>query len=93
MSYTLIHDFKTTYKGREKSIVKFFVRDEELEGEYTYTVSADIPNDALKYEMIKKGACIRWGATTVFIEIEGVKDIPFNKVCTSAGREAMFVIT
>jgi hypothetical protein len=93
MSYTIIQDFRTIYKGREKSIVKFFVKDEEPEGEKTCTVSADIPNDALKYDMIKIGAAIRWGATKVYIEIEGVSDIPFNKVSTLATNKATFVKT
>jgi hypothetical protein len=85
-----IQDFYTAAKGAEKSVVKFLVRNEADERDDTCTVCAEIPNDALKYKMVRTGSPIGWQEKKVFIEIEGVEDVPFNKVGTSGGDEVTF---
>jgi hypothetical protein len=93
MPYKTILNFLTVSKGPQNSIVKFIVKDEELGKENIYTVSAEIPNDALKYHMIRIGADIRWEDANVYIEIEGVEDVMFKKVYTQRKNQTSFVKT
>lgn len=90
MVYGIIQDFYTAAKGAEKSVVKFLVKSEEEVKDKACTVCAEIPNDALKYDMVKAGSSIGWEDPKVYIEIEGVEDVPFNKVGNSIGNEATF---
>lgn len=90
MVYGIIQDFYTAAKGYDKSVVKFLVKSQGSENRSTCTLCAEIPNDALKYEMLKAGSCIRWDDPKVYIEIEGVEDVPFNKVGNSFGDEVTF---
>jgi len=85
-----IQDFYTAAKGTEKSVVKFLVKNEGVESGNTCTVCAEIPNDALKYDMVKAGSSIGWEDPEVYIEIEGVEDVPFKKVGTSSGDGITF---
>jgi hypothetical protein len=80
----IIQDFYTTKEGAEKSAIKFLVKVEPEVSENACTVCAELPNDALKYDMIKAGAHISWELKKVYIEIEGVEDIPFKKVGNSS---------
>jgi hypothetical protein len=90
MIHGVIQDFYTAVKGAEKSVVKFLVRSEEEAIDNGCTVCAEIPNDALKYDMLKTGSSIGWEDAKVCIEIEGVEDIPFRKVGNSGGDEVTF---
>ncbi|MCW3114676.1 MAG: hypothetical protein JWR18_3072 [Segetibacter sp.] len=76
----IIQDFYTTSQGDEKSLVKFLVKTEGDVYNSGRAVFADIPNDALKYDMVKTGSAIGWEGPLVFIEIEGVSDVAFRKV-------------
>src|SRR5438105_5614522 len=90
MRYGIIQDFYTAAKGAEKSVVKFLVKNEAGTKDKACTVCAEIPNDALKYDMLKAGSSIGWEEPKVYIEIEGVEDVPFKKVGNSVGDEATF---
>jgi hypothetical protein len=90
MVYGIIQDFYTAAKGAEKSVVKFLVKSEEEISSGACTVCAEIPNDALKYDMVKAGSAIGWDDPKVYIEIEGVEDIPFKKVDNAIGDEVTF---
>jgi hypothetical protein len=85
----IIEDFYLAVKGAEKSVVKFLVKNETQAKENTCTICAEVPNDALKYQMITPGSSISWKDPKVYIEIEGVPDVPFKKVGTS-GDEVTF---
>jgi hypothetical protein len=85
----IIEDFYVAVKGAEKSVVKFLVKNEGQPEENACTVCAEIPNDALQYQMITPGSTIGWKDPKVYIEIEGVRDISFKKVGTS-GDEVTF---
>lgn len=76
----IIKDFYTTSAGDENSLVKFLVKTEGDAYNSGCAVFADIPNDALKYDMVKTGSSIGWEDQLVFIEIEGVSDVAFKKV-------------
>jgi hypothetical protein len=89
MVHGTIEDFYTAVIGAEKSVVKFLVKNQEETEGNACTVCAEIPNEALKYEMIKAGSTIGWKDPKVYIEIEGVEDVPFTKVGTS-GDEITF---
>ena len=80
----IIRDFYTTRENAEKSVVKFLVKSEAEVDEDACTVCAELPNDALKYNMVKAGASIGWVGSEVFIEIEGVEDVAFKKVGNSS---------
>lgn len=86
----IIQDFYTTTKGAEKSVVKFLVKSEGKVSENACTVCAEIPNDALKYDMLKTGSSIGWKDPKVYIQIEGVEDVPFKKVGSSGGDIVSF---
>ena len=90
MEYGRIKDFYIAAKGVKKSVVKFLVNTEVNGTGDAYTICAEIPNDALKFEMIKPGSSLGFHYTTVFIDIEGVKDIPFEKIGNSRGDEVTF---
>ena len=90
MMYGIIQDFYTTVQGTEKSVVKFLVKSEEDVSESACTICAEIPNDALKYDMLKAGASIGWKEPKVYIEIEGVEDVPFKKIGNSGGDIVSF---
>lgn len=78
----IIRDFYTTTSNTERSVIKFLVNgDTKSEA---CTVCADLPNDALTYEMIKAGASIAWQDQTVYIEIEGVEEVAFKKIGNSS---------
>lgn len=80
----IIRDFYTTRESAEKSVVKFLVKIEAEVKEDACTVCAELPNDALKYNMIKAGASIGWEDLQVYIEIEGVEDVAFKKIGNSS---------
>src|SRR6476620_10030115 len=80
----IIRDFYTTEASEEKSIVKFLVNSKAEVSEDACTVCAELPNDALKYDMVRSGASIGWKDRQVYIEIEGVEDIPFKKIGNSS---------
>lgn len=90
MVYGIIHDFYTAIEGAEKSVVKFIVKSDEESMATACTVCAEIPNDALKYDMVKTGSSIGWEEPKVYIEIEGVEDVPFDKVNNPAEAEVAF---
>jgi hypothetical protein len=85
----IISDFYTAVKGTEISVVKFLVKNDGAPEVNACTVCAEIPNEALQYQMITPGSQIGWKENKVFIEIEGVEDVPFKKVGTS-GDEVTF---
>ena len=89
MVYGTIQDFYTASSGVEKSVIKILVRGEGEE-ENTCTVCAEIPNDALKFNMVQAGSSICWQDPNVYITIEGVDDIPFKKVGKSSGDATTF---
>lgn len=90
MVYGIIHDFYTTAKGAEKSVVKFIVKSEVDAIASDWTVCAEIPNDALKYDMVKTGSVIGWEHPKVYIEIEGVEDVTFKKINNPSDVENSF---
>jgi hypothetical protein len=85
-----IQDFYTASQGPEKSVIKILLRVEELAANNSCTVCAEIPNDALKFNMVKAGAPIGWEETKVYIDIEGVENIPFKKIGKVLGDEVTF---
>lgn len=90
MVYGIIQDFYTAAKGAEKSVVKFIVKSEAEAVGNDCTVCAEIPNDALKYDMVKTGSSIGWEDPKVFIEIEGVEDVAFKKVSNPCDVDTTF---
>jgi hypothetical protein len=90
MEHGVIQDFYTAAKGTEKSVVKFLVKNEEEQSDNACTVCAEIPNAALEHDMVKPGSTIGWEDPKVYIEIEGVEDVPFKKVGPSGGDEVTF---
>ena len=90
MVYGIIQDFYTTVKGEDKSVVKFLVKSEAEATANGCTVCAEIPNDALKYDMVKTGSAIGWEDPKVYIEIEGVEDVAFDKVSNQYDSEAAY---
>ncbi len=90
MLYGRIKDFYVASTGAQLSVVKFLVALDELETSDSFTICAEIPNDALKFKMIKAGAVIGCQHMEVFIEIEGVEDIPFKKIGKLNGNEITF---
>ena len=91
MVYGIIQDFYTTVKGEDKSVVKFLVKSEAEATANGCTVCAEIPNDALKYDMVKTGSTIGWEDPKVFIEIEGVEDVAFKKVSNQCDIEEAYL--
>lgn len=85
-----IQDFYTASQGNEKSVIKILLRVEELAANNGCTVCAEIPNDALKFNMVKAGAPIGWDDASVYINIEGVEDLPFKKMGKAVRDEVTF---
>lgn len=90
MPHRIIRNFYIAVKGTERSVVKFLVKSEGEQRASAYTVCAEIPNDALKYDMIKAGSSLALKGEVVYIEIEGVKDVAFKKIGNVDGDEASF---
>lgn len=90
MVYGTIQDFYTAVKGTENSVVKFLVKSEDEETTTTCTVCAEIPNNALEFDMVKAGSAIGWEEPKVYIEIEGVDEVPFKKIGKCKNDEAVF---
>ncbi len=90
MLYGRIKDFYVASTGDKKSVVKFLIKNDDVEQYNSHTVCAEIPNDALQFKMIKAGSSIGWEFMKVFIDIEGVEDMPFRKVGTLRGDEVTF---
>lgn len=86
----IIDNFATSVKGAEKSLVKFLVKSEDEAGNSDRIVYAEIPNDALKFDMVKIGSAISWKDAVIFIEIEGVKNVAFKKGSKPAGNDSTF---
>src|SRR5688500_4034102 len=84
-----IQDFYTASKGADKSVIKILVSVGVSETNRC-TVCAEVPNDALAFEMNKANASICWDARNVFINIEDVEDIPFKKVGKTSCDEVTF---
>jgi hypothetical protein len=85
-----IEDFYTACKGAEKSVIKILVSDDVIAETDRCTVCAEVPNDALSFDMIKSGASISWDPKHVYIHIEDVEDIPFKKVGKTSCDEVTF---
>lgn len=90
MVYGTIQDFYTAAKGIDKSVIKFLVKNEAFGKNSTCTVCAEIPNEALKFDMVKTGSSIGWKKLNVYIEIEGVENVPFKKIGSLNGDEITF---
>ena len=90
MKNTEISGYYTVTKGEFSSVIKILVSGTEGMKSEAVTVCADIPNDALKHDMISEGSAISWSDEKVFIEIEGVEGIPFKKVGDVRKDEAVF---
>ena len=90
MLYGRIKDFYVASRGDKRSVIKFLVNIEDMEKLDSYTVCAEIPNDALQFDMIKTGSPIGWKYGKVLIEIEGVEDMPFKMIGTSNRDEVTF---
>jgi hypothetical protein len=79
MTQGRIEDFYVVAKLAEKSVVKFLVKNEGQPEENACTVCAEIPNEALQYQMITPGSSIGWKDPKVYIEIEGTR-LEFEKI-------------
>lgn len=90
MPNRIIENFFIAVPGTEKSVVKFLVKSEEEQNENACTICAEIPNDALKYNMVKTGSSLSWEGDVVYIEIEGVEDVAFKKAGNYASDEVSF---
>jgi hypothetical protein len=85
-----IEGFYTASKGHQKSVIKILVTLNGLEETNRCTVCAEVPNDALAFDMVKADAPIGWDEKNVYITIEGVEDIAFKKVGKTSEDEVTF---
>ncbi|MCW3080911.1 hypothetical protein [Segetibacter sp.] len=90
MESAVIENFYIAVKGEKKSVIKFLVKREAESAGNSCTVCGEIPNDALKYEMIRIGSSISWVPGSIYVEIEGVEDVEFKKIGDSLGDEVTF---
>lgn len=86
----IIKDFFVKEAGKEKSVVKFLVEDTPYSTPEYCTVKAEVPNDAIKFDMIKVGKPIWWHNPYVLIKIEESEDMKFKKVGFSSGNYETF---
>lgn len=82
----IIQDFFIKQSCDKSFVLKFLVKDNN---DYC-SVMAEIPKDAVKYEMIKIGQPIWWHNPYVLIKIEESEDIKFKKVGYSAGDKQSY---
>jgi hypothetical protein len=82
-----IFDFFIKEDRNESFIVKFLVEDNT---DYC-TVMAEIPKDAIKFQMVKVGQDIWWHNPYVLIKIEETEDVKFKKVGFSGGSISSFL--
>lgn len=54
------------------------------------TVKAEIPKDAIEFNLVEEEQSIWWQSDQVFIKIEETQDIPFKKVGFSGGDKKSY---
>lgn len=86
----IIKDFFIVDEREIKSVIKILVEGINMEAGSFCTVNALIPNDAIKFEMIKSGQHIWWHNPNVLITIEECPDIMFDKIGFSEGGYESF---